>query len=223
MFKKYFITGLVILLPLAVTIAIIGWLIDLLTAPFVSIVSSFFVHLGIFSKGFLLISQEQIVRFVSQLLILVAIFFLVIGLGMAARKFFITGMLNWGDRLLLRIPVFGSVYRTTKDIIKTLFASDKKTLRQVVMVAFPHEKVYTLGFVAGEAPESCSKALQEEELISVLIPTTPNPTCGFLLLYKKADLIYLDMKTEDAIKFIISCGVIAPGDTKAQTRSNPDA
>jgi uncharacterized membrane protein len=215
MFKKYFITGLVILLPLALTIAIIGWLIDLLTAPFVHIVTSFFVKLGIFSHGFL--SQEQVVRFVSQLLILALIFFVVIGLGMAARKLFIASLLNFGDRLLHRIPIVNTVYKTTKDIIKTLFASDTKTFRQVVMVAFPHEGVYALGLVAREAPESCSQILKEE-LISVLIPTTPNPTCGFLMFYKKEDLIYLDMKTEDAIKFIISCGIIVPQDPKAESK-----
>ncbi len=222
MFKKYFVTGLVILLPLAVTIAIIGWVINLLTRPFVSLLSEFFVHLNIFSNGFLFLTQEQIIRCVSQLLILTLLLFFTLALGMITRWFFFTSLIKFSDRILHRIPIVNTVYKTTQDIIRTLFVSNKKTFQQVVMVAFPHPGVFVLGLVAREAPAACSKKL-EHELISVFIPTTPNPTSGFLLLYKKEDLIYVDMPTEDALKFIISCGVIVPQDRNADQNANPDA
>src|ERR1700722_16561912 len=215
MFKKYFITGLVILLPLAVTIAIISWLIDFLTRPFIEIVSSFFVYLNLFSRGFLFLTQEQVIRGISQLLILVLIFFFTIALGMLARRIFITSLLSFSDRILHRIPLVNTVYKTTKDIIKTLFVSDKKTFQQVVMVSFPQPGVYVLGLIAREAPHMCSEKMGHE-MVTVFIPTTPNPTSGFLILYKKEDLILVDMKTEDAIKFVVSCGVIIPEDPNAK-------
>ncbi len=96
-----------------------------------------------------------------------------------------------------------------QDIIRTLFAKDKSAFQQVVMIPFPSPGIYVLGFATQEAPATCSEKVGKE-LISVLIPTTPNPTSGFLLMFPKEDLIYVDMKPEEAIKFIISCGVIVP-------------
>ena len=77
------------------------------------------------------------------------------------------------------------------------------------MAPFPTESTYSLGLVSRESPKTCEEA-KGSELISVFVPTTPNPTTGFLLMYKKEDLIFIDMKTEDAIKYIVSCGVIVP-------------
>ena len=77
------------------------------------------------------------------------------------------------------------------------------------MVPFPKEGTYVMGLVSRESPKVCSESIQSS-LISVLVPTTPNPTTGFLLMYKKEDLIYLDLKPEAAIKYIVSCGVITP-------------
>jgi uncharacterized membrane protein len=96
-----------------------------------------------------------------------------------------------------------------QEIIKALFGSDTLSFKQVVMVAFPHPGVYALGLVARDAPAVCSKPIGEE-LVSVLIPTTPNPTSGYLLMYKKRDLIFVDISPDEAIKFIVSCGVIVP-------------
>ena len=116
---------------------------------------------------------------------------------------------SFGDSILNRIPIVNTVYKTTQDIIKTLFVSDKNTFKQVVMVPFPREDIFVLGLIARESPETCCNAIKNE-LISVLVPTTPNPTTGFLLMVKKSDLIHIDMKPEEAIKYIVSCGVIVP-------------
>ena len=207
--KKYFITGLVILLPVAVTIAILAFVINLLTAPFIGVVSSFLSHFHIVNHGFLFFSPEQTLKYGSQILILLLLFAITIFLGMITRWFFITTLFKIGDRILHRIPLVNTVYKTTQDIIKTLFVSDKDSFKQVVMVPFPREDTFTLGLISRESPTSCSSAVQED-LISVLIPTTPNPTTGFLLMCKRKDLILLDMSPEDAIKYIVSCGVIVP-------------
>ena len=210
--KKYLLTGLAILLPLVVTIAILGWLINLLTNPFVGIVSDFLFKFNLMPNGFLFLTREETIRYGSQLLILIFLFFFTLGLGVVGRLFFVRTLLNLGDKILHRIPLVNTVYKTSKDIVNQLFSPEAASFKQVVMVAFPHPGVYVLGLVAREAPRICSEKVGAD-LISVLIPTTPNPINGFLLFYKKEEIIYLDMKSDDAIKFIISCGMIMPKET----------
>jgi uncharacterized membrane protein len=207
--KKHFITGLVIFLPLAVTVAVIVFLVHFFTSPFVGVVSSILSHFEFGRSGFLFLSAEQVIRYTSQLLILIALFLFTLILGVLARWFFINAFFRLCDKILHRVPIVNTVYKTTQDIIKTLFASDKNSFKQVVMVPFPRPDIYVLGLISRESPEICSQAA-DEELISVLVPTTPNPTTGFLLMFKKEDLIYIDMRPEDAIKYIVSCGVIIP-------------
>ncbi len=207
--KKYFLTGLIILLPIAITIAVVSSLINFFTGPFVKIVSTALQGTSLASHGFLFLSHEQAVLYTAKLLILICLFFLIIGLGMLTQWYFIRGALSVGDRLLHRIPIFNTVYKTTKEIIQTLFNKDATAFKQVVLAPFPRKDMFVLGLISGKAPTICSTAFGSK-LISVLIPTTPNPTSGFLLLFKQEDLIYLDMKPEEAIKYIISCGSIVP-------------
>jgi uncharacterized membrane protein len=209
--RKYFITGLVILLPLAVTIAIVVFIVNFLTGPFVDVASRLFAHFGWFCNGFLFLTSEQLIRYSSKVLILIILFGFTLLLGMITRWFFIRGFFNLGDKILHRIPLVNTVYKTTQDIIKTLFVSDKNSFKQVVLIEFPRPGVYALGLIARDSPMTCSSKVGYK-LISVLIPTTPNPTTGFLLMMKPEDLLYIDMKPEDAIKYIVSCGVIIPGE-----------
>lgn len=207
--KKYFITGLVILLPLAVTIAIVVFIVNFLTKPFIGIVSSFLKDLNLLHKGFLFMSPDQVVLYGSKLLILLCLFLFTLLLGMFARWFFFKSLLTLSDKILHRIPLINKVYKTTQEIIKTIFVTDKSSFKQVVMVPFPKEGTYVMGLVSRESPKVCSEKAGEE-MFSVLVPTTPNPTTGFLLMYKKSELIFLDLKPEHAIKYIVSCGVITP-------------
>ncbi len=178
--KKYFITGLIILLPLAVTITVIGFIINFLTGPFVGMVSSLLTHFNIINRGFLFLSPEQVIRYGSQFLILFSLFIITVGLGILTRWFFINGLLRLSDKILHKIPIVNTVYKTTQDIIKTLFVSDKNSFKNVVMVPFPRPDVYALGLIARESTTVCSDAAGEA-LTSVLIPTTPNPTTGFFI------------------------------------------
>lgn len=207
--KKYFITGLVILLPLAVTIAIVVFIVNFLTKPFIGVVSTFLKDLNLLHKGFLFMSPDQVVLYGSKLLILLCLFLFTLLLGMFARWFFFKSLLTLSDKILHRIPLINKVYKTTQEIIKTIFVTDKSSFKQVVMVPFPKPGTYVMGLVSRESPKVCSEKAGEE-MFSVLVPTTPNPTTGFLLMYKKSELIFLDLKPEHAIKYIVSCGVITP-------------
>ena len=164
--KKYFLTGLAILLPLAVTLAVLGFIIKFLTEPFIDLVSHFLSRLNIINTGFLFLTPEQLLKYGSELLILILLFLFILGLGILARWFFLHALIGLGDKILQRIPLVNTVYKTSRDITKTLFAADKKTLKEVVMVPFPKSGIYVLGLIAREAPDTCSNAVKEE-LISV--------------------------------------------------------
>lgn len=207
--KKHFLTGLIILLPIAITIAVVSSIINFFTRPFVKIVSAFLQKIDFASQGFLFLSHEQVVLYLSKILILICLFFIIIGLGIITEWYVIRVLINLGDRFLQRIPVVNTVYKTTKDIIKTLFNKDATAFKQVVLVPFPRPGIHVLGLIAGNAPTICNTT-SGSNLISILIPTTPNPTSGFLIIADQKDLIYLDMKPEEAIKYIISCGSIVP-------------
>ena len=207
--KKYFITGLVILLPLAVTIAIVVFIVNFLTKPFIGVVSGFLKDFNLINKGFLFLTPDQVVLYGSKLLILGCLFVFTLFLGMIARWFFFKALLTVSDKVLHRIPLINKVYKTTQEIIKTIFVTDKSSFKQVVMVPFPKGGSYVMGLISREAPQICSDKAGSE-LFSVLVPTTPNPTTGFLLMYKKEEIVFLDLKPEQAIKYIVSCGVITP-------------
>jgi uncharacterized membrane protein len=207
--KKYFITGLVILLPLVITIAVVIFLVNFLTKPFMGVVSTILAKFNIINHGFLFLTPEQVLSYGSKLIILICIFLFTVALGIIARWFLIHTLFRLGDKILHRIPIVNTVYKTTQDIIKTLFVSDKNTFKQVVMVPFPRADVFVIGLISRESPKACSQAAGHD-LVSVFVPTTPNPTTGFLLMFKPSDLILIDMKPEDAIKYIVSCGVIIP-------------
>ncbi len=209
--KNHFMTGLAVLLPLAITIVILEFIINFLTEPFMCMISPLLKHFHIDQFAMPYISPEKFLKYASKTCILVLIFGLTIVLGVITRWFLIRFLLNFWDRILNKIPVIKTIYKTTQDIIRTLFSSDKNSFQQVVMVPFPKEGIYALGLISREAPPFCSKKAGAK-LISVLIPTTPNPISGFLLMYKENDLIYIDMKTDEAIKYIVSCGVISPED-----------
>lgn len=205
--KRYFITGLVILLPVALTLAIVAFIFNLLTEPFVGIVKAILVYFNVLKDGFLLLSADQIQKYISQLIILLLLFFFTVGLGWLARWFFFHYIIRLWESLLHRIPFIRSVYKVSQDVIKTLFASKSRSFKQVVMVPFPNHETLSIGLVTHEDLPPIHDDLSP--LVAVFVPTTPNPTSGFLMMFKQKDLIYLDMKVEEALKFIISCGVIS--------------
>ena len=198
--RKYFVTGLVTLLPLAITIWVVRFVVNFLTKPFIGMVT------GLTHR---LLLSPHLTRLLSQLVILLGLFLLMLFLGIVARKFFFGQMIRLGDRLLHRIPLVNRVYKTSKELVKSLFGANQKALKQVVMLPFPYPGCYVLGLVAKESPHTCSKS-QKEPLLSVFIPTTPNPSSGFLVLSHQKDLIYMDMKVEEALKYVVSCAVIQP-------------
>ncbi len=198
--KKYFLTGLVTLLPLTVTIWVVHFFVNFLTKPFIGLVSMLTDRLPI---------SPQLTRTISQIIILIGLILLTFFIGLVARRFFFTHIIQLGDRMLSKIPLVNKVYKTSKEIVKSLFGSKEKSFKQVVLLPFPYQGAYCIGLIAKEAPKTCSEAAKTE-LVSVFIPTTPNPSTGYLVMCERSELIFLEMRTEQAIKYVVSCAVIQP-------------
>jgi uncharacterized membrane protein len=206
MVKKYFITGLIILLPLAVTVALVFFIINFLTNPFVGIIETFLEKYDWYQQFY------APIHFGFQISMLFALFFFTVLLGFLARIVVFKSFLSVYDYVLHRIPVIKTVYKASQQVIKTIFGSQSQSFKQVVMVKFPTDGAYSIGLISSQAPLVCTnKTSGGVGLITVFVPTTPNPTSGFLMMYPAEEVIYLDMKVEDAFKYIISCGVIAEG------------
>lgn len=192
--KKYFVTGVIIILPLALTFWIVSIILGILTDPFFDLSKIVLRSLGL--------SSAEALDLGSKLLALILFFFFITLIGAIGRYFFFKYLMELSDGILHRIPVISTVYKTSKELIQSIFTQDSKSFKQVVFVPFPHAGSRALGLVTQE--ESL------DGLIAVFIPTTPNPTSGYLLMYKKEDVVVLDMKVEEALRYIISCGVLMP-------------
>lgn len=205
--KKYFITGLVVLAPLALTLAVFIFIVNLLTEPFSGVVNTLFGHFHLFQKGFLFLSAAQVQKIVSQVVILAGLFFFTVALGFIGRLFLVNYFIGLGDKILHKIPFISSVYKISQDVIKTIFTSENRSFKQVVLVPFPSRDSQSVGLVTRDDFGGMENP-PEKKLVAVFVPTTPNPTSGFLILYPQEQLTYLDISVEDAFKYVISCGVI---------------
>lgn len=208
--QKYFITGLVILLPLTLTIAVVAFVFNLLTDPFVGISKQLLSHFDLLGSDLWFLSADQVQKYASKLLIALSLFSFTLLLGAVARMFFFSYLIRTWDFVLHRIPFVRSIYKTSQEVIKTIFNTDTRSFKQVVIVPFPTKETQAIGFITRENMPSFTKAAEGTSFVAVFVPTAPNPTSGFLMTYRQQDLTYLDMKVEDAFKFIVSCGVIMP-------------
>lgn len=194
-------TGLAILLPFVVTILIVVFFVNLLTKPFLGFFTELFGQHQLF-KNF----SKETVTFFIRILIICFLFLLTVLLGFLGKVFLVKYLLKLGDRIVHRIPFVNKIYKTVQDVVLTLFRNDRSSFTNVVLVPFPTQHSLSIGLVSRESlPETTGS---KDHFVSVFVPGTPNPSIGFMLLFKKEDLIMTDLKVHDAIKFIVSCGVI---------------
>ncbi|MYM70150.1 DUF502 domain-containing protein [Pseudoduganella sp. FT55W] len=193
--RKYFITGLLILVPLAIT----AWVLNLVISTM--------------DQSLLFVPERWQPR--------TLIGFDIPGLGtlLTIVIVFLTGLLTnnlvgnyvvklW-EKLLTRIPVVSSLYSSVKQVSDTLFSSSGNAFRKAVLIPYPHQNSWTIAFLTG-TPGGDVKNHLVGEYVSVYIPTTPNPTSGFFLMMAKKDVVELDMSVDAALKYIVSMGVVAP-------------
>ena len=188
--RSIFLTGLFVLLPLIITLELLFWGLRQADAIIGGMIATYFkTKIPGLGLGILL-------------------FFIIIT-GILARNYIGKKCIAFGERMLNKIPIFKSIYNITKQITGILSKKDQEAFRKVVLVEYPRKGIYSPGFLTGEAPfftlePDCSK------MLSVFIPTVPNPTTGFLIFVPEAEVTILDMSIEDGFKLIISAGVIKP-------------
>lgn len=198
--RNAFITGIVVVLPLGVTIIVINFLLERLGNP----ASNFF---------FWYLDPEwrdmPAVQFALEIISVFVVFLLITLLGYGSR--FVLGRIILGglEKLLDRVPFINTVYRTVKQIVDTFSQQKKAVFQEVVLLEYPRKRCYVLGFLTSQARGEPQEATGEH-IVNVFVPTTPNPTSGFLLMLPEDDVTRLKMSIADGMKLIISGGAVVP-------------
>ncbi|MDC8786668.1 DUF502 domain-containing protein [Roseateles koreensis] len=201
--KKYIITGLLVWLPLAITVWVLHSVLGVIDGVFASMLSAWQAVLPTSMAA----SIERL-RHIPGLGVLI----LVAGMlftGMFVANIFGQWALQQWDKLMSHIPIVKSIYSSVKQVSDTLFSSSGNAFREAVLVQYPHPGSWTIAFVTGKPSGEVADALGEEH-VSLYVPTTPNPTSGFFLMMPRSSVRPLKMSVDAALKHIISMGVVAP-------------
>ena len=193
--RKYVIAGLLVWLPLAATVVIIKLVIDLLDKIILFLPLEYRPEslFGFSIPGF-------------GLILAIGVLLLT---GMLATNLLGRQLVSLWEAILSRIPIVRSIYNAVKQIASTVLTSKGKSFRKVVMAEYPRKGIWSIGFLTNDDVAINCEGI-EDHMLAVFLPTTPNPTSGFILLFPKQDIIELDMSVEDGFKFIISIGVVVP-------------
>jgi len=135
-------------------------------------------------------------------------------IGMFTTGFIGNFFVRLGDFIVSKIPLISSVYSLLKQLFETVLSPKSQSFKEAVLLEYPRKGIWIIGFLAGETTKEITETLPQNKMLSVFIPTTPNPTSGFLILVPKTDVIKLNMSVEDALKYVVSCGIVAPEEQK---------
>ena len=203
--RRYFVAGLLFWVPIAVTVLIIGFLVDLLDRSMVLVPLKYRPE-ALFGHS------------IPGLGVLFAVI-LVFLTGVIVANLLGRRLVQFWEALLSRIPFVRSIYATAKQVMETMVSGNGKSFREVVMLEYPRKGLWTLAFVTGEGLPAAQE-LTGEKLINIYVPTTPNPTSGFFLMVAEKDVVRLDLSVEDGLKLILSTGVILPQTSATNLEKN---
>jgi len=206
--KKYLIAGLLVWLPLVVTIWVLQAVLGLLDGVFGWLLSGSQVVLPAGAHA-----PIEWLRRIPGLGVIVMLVALLVT-GVFATNIVGQWWLKQGHRLLNKIPIVKSIYSSVKQVSDTLFSSSGNAFRQAVLVQYPRQGSWTIAFVTGKPGGEAAHHLRGD-FLSIYVPTTPNPTSGFFLIVPRAEVITLAMSVDEALKYVISMGVVAPPMLKA--------
>ena len=201
--KKYLLAGLLVWTPLAITIWVLSWLLGAMDGLFAWVLSG--------PQALLPHSAQSTIELLRRvpglgLLTMAAVLLLT---GVFVTNIFGQWWLRQWNRLLNQIPIVRSVYNSVKQVSDTLFSSNGNAFREAVLVQYPRQGSWTIAFVTGKPGGEVAQHLPGG-YVSVYVPTTPNPTSGFFLMMPRTDVVPLAMSVDEALKYIISMGVVAP-------------
>src|SRR5215475_12239328 len=193
--KSVFLTGLLVLVPLAITLWVLGLII------------------GTMDQTLLLLPQawrpENLFGFRLPGLGAVLTLAFIFVVGLLTQNFIGQKLVSWWELIVARIPVVGPLYTSVKQVSDTLLSSSGNAFRKALLIEYPRRGSYTIAFLTGTPGGDVLNHLKED-CVSVYVPTTPNPTSGFFLMVPKSDVVELDMSVDAALKYIVSMGVVAP-------------
>tara|TARA_B100000683_G_scaffold265147_1_gene295706 strand:- start:210 stop:911 length:702 start_codon:yes stop_codon:yes gene_type:complete len=204
--RNSFLTGLVVIAPVALTIwliwSVIGW-IDGFVLPFLP---NLYHPDNILNTLF---GQDVAIN-IRGLGVVVFLLFTTF-VGWIAKGFLGRSLIRFGENLVRRMPVVRSIYSGVKQIAETVFAQSDRSFEKACLIEYPRKGIWAIGFISTDAKgEVKYKVKAQSDLLSVFVPTTPNPTSGFMLFFPRSDVIELDMSIEDAAKLVISAGLVYP-------------
>ena len=194
--RKWLLAGLLVIVPVAITIAVLQWIIGTLDQTLLILPLEWHPDrlIGFHIPGF-------------GVLLALSILLLV---GAITSNFVGKKLVIWGDAVLIRIPVVSSIYSSVKQVSDTLFSKSGNAFRTAVLLQWPRPDVWTIGFITG-APGGDVANYLVGDYVSVYVPTTPNPTGGYFVMLRKSDCIELKMSVDAALRYVISMGVVVPG------------
>jgi len=221
--KRYLITGLLVWVPLAITVWVlslvlgtvdqVATLVPLWARPDHWLIQTLAPHIP-------LLDTTKTIPGFGVLMTLVILLFT----GLFAANILGQRLIHFWESLFTRIPIVRSIYTSVKQVSDTLFSGNGQAFRQALLVRFPHEHAWTIGFLTG-TPGGEIACYLPGEYISVYVPTTPNPTSGYFIIVSKTSVIELEMSVDEALKYVISMGVVSPSlendETKTPINFNP--
>ena len=195
--RKYILAGMVVWLPIIVTFVILRFIIDLLDQTISLIPRAY--------QPEMLLGTN-----IPGLGVILSLFLLVIT-GIIATNIIGQRLFVWSESILAKIPLVRTIYNTSKQVIQAMFSPNSKAFRKVLLVEYPRKGIYSIGFQTGVTTSSVREHIGKD-LVSIFIPTTPNPTAGFIMMFPQSEVIELSMSVDEALKFIISLGMMQPAE-----------
>lgn len=202
--RKYLVAGLLVWVPLGVTVLVVKVLIDLMDRVLLVLPDA--------------LHPEALVGFRIPGLGLLLSLIVLLGTGVVVANFFGRRLVAFWEALLARIPLVRTVYGAAKQVAETLFADKGASFRKVLLIQYPRKGIWALAFYTGTTVGEVQQKT-EKEVVNVFLPTTPNPTSGFLIMVPREDVIELDMPVEEGIKLIMTLGVFTPSDFRKSAGS----
>lgn len=199
--RDNFIAGIIVILPLTITAFIIRFFVVSLNAIMLTPLTK-----GL--KPYPLYEDQRM--FLAKTVVFIAVLLFIVFVGLMTRVIVVRKFFAFFEAILLKLPMVNKIYGAIKEISNSLFGRRKSNFKKVVLIEYPRKGIYIVGFVTSESPESFQNVINEPDLISVYCPTTPNPTSGYFVLISSKEAIPLDISVEEALRVVISAGVISP-------------
>ena len=200
--QRYFIPGLLVWIPILVTYFIIRFIINMLDGT-----------LALIPKQY---QPEQLLGFHVPGFGVALTVIIVLVTGMIASNFFGRQLVALWDNILAKIPFIRGIHSATKQVLEAFLQPQNQAFRQVLLIEYPRREIWSLAF---KTSDDFTEAPTDEDMMTVFVPTTPNPTSGVLTIVPKEDVVELEMSVEEALKMIISLGVVSPGEDEAKPKT----